>query len=123
MSENPPGFNMHEAVIDPNAKVRLSTIAGRFRSVVCAVLFLGISKNYMDRQPLGVFKVTLQHDPHWSEIEYSNLVFATQAAYAVGTLLMGHFIDRVFTLTCHPRQSMSLLGEVFSVNLPVRMCH
>jgi ACS family hexuronate transporter-like MFS transporter len=68
---------------------------GRFRWVICAVLFIGITKNYMDRQVLGVLKTTLQHDFGWNEIDYSNLVFAFQAAYAVGMLLVGRFIDRV----------------------------
>ena len=69
----------------------------RFRWVICAVLFLGISKNYMDRQVLGVLKVTLQHDLGWNEIDYSNLVFAFQAAYAVGMVAVGRFIDRTGT--------------------------
>ncbi|HMD42822.1 MAG TPA: MFS transporter [Candidatus Acidoferrum sp.] len=72
-------------------------LSGKFRWVICAVLFIGISKNYMDRQVLGVLKVTLQHDLGWNEIDYSNLVFAFQAAYAVGLLLVGRFIDRVGT--------------------------
>ena len=70
---------------------------GRFRWVICAVLFFGITKNYMDRQVLGVLKTTLQHEFGWNEIDYSNLVFAFQAAYALGMLLVGRFIDRVGT--------------------------
>ena len=55
MGENTPGINAHRAAaIDSNEKSRPSTIArhlvGRFRWVICAVLFVGISKNYMDRQ-------------------------------------------------------------------------
>jgi len=49
----------------------------------------------MDRQLLGVLKSTLQHDLGWNEIDYSNLVFAFQAAYAAGLLLMGRLIDRL----------------------------
>ena len=71
--------------------------AGKFRWVICAVLFIGISKNYMDRQVLGVLKTTLQHDLGWNEIDYSNLVSVFQAAYAVGLLVVGRFIDRVGT--------------------------
>jgi len=70
---------------------------GKFRWVICAVLFFGISKNYVDRQVLGVLKVTLQHDLGWNEIDYSNLVFVFQGAYALGMLVTGHFIDRVGT--------------------------
>ena len=70
---------------------------GKFRWVICTLLFLGISKNYMDRQVLGVLKTTLQHNLGWNEIDYSDLVFAFQAAYAAGMVFVGRFIDRVGT--------------------------
>jgi MFS transporter, ACS family, hexuronate transporter len=82
---------------DNHSSTRAIIVSGKFRWVICAVLFLGISKNYMDRQVLGVLKVTLQHDLGWNEIDYSNLVFVFQAAYAVGMLVVGRFIDRVGT--------------------------
>jgi ACS family hexuronate transporter-like MFS transporter len=78
-------------------KVRL--LAGRFRWVICGLLFLGITKNYMDRQVLGVLKGPLQHDLGWNDIDYGHLVFAFQAAYAVGMLSMGRLIDRFGTRT------------------------
>jgi ACS family hexuronate transporter-like MFS transporter len=70
---------------------------GHFRWVICALLFFGITKNYMDRQVLGVLKTTLQHDLGWNEIDYSNLVFAFQAAYAAGMLAVGWLVDRLGT--------------------------
>ena len=63
--------------------------AGNFRWVICTLLLIGVTKNYMDRQVLGVLKTTLQHDLGWNEIDYSNLVFAFQAAYAAGMALVG----------------------------------
>src|ERR1700678_2553371 len=72
-------------------------LAGRLRWVICALLFFGVTKNYMDRQVLGVLKGTLQHDLGWNDIDYGNLVFAFQAAYALGMILVGRFIDRVGT--------------------------
>jgi ACS family hexuronate transporter-like MFS transporter len=51
----------------------------------------------MDRQVLGILKTTLQHDLGWNEIDYSNLVFAFQAAYAAGMVLVGRLIDRLGT--------------------------
>ena len=57
----------------------------------------GTTKNYMDRQVLGVLKITLQHDLGWNEIDYGNLVVAFQAAYAAGMLGVGWLIDRVGT--------------------------
>jgi MFS transporter, ACS family, hexuronate transporter len=72
-------------------------IAGRFRWVICALLFLGVTKNYMDRQVLGVLKGPLQHEFGWNEIDYGNLVFAFQAAYALGMIFIGRLIDRLGT--------------------------
>jgi ACS family hexuronate transporter-like MFS transporter len=65
--------------------------------VICALLLFGTTKNYMDRQVLGVLKVTLQHDLGWSEIDYSNLVFAFQAAYALALAVVGRAVDRLGT--------------------------
>jgi ACS family hexuronate transporter-like MFS transporter len=75
----------------------LSSNVGRFRWVICAVLLLGTTKNYMDRQVIGVLKTTLQHDLGWNEIDYGNLVFAFQGAYAIGMVVVGRLIDRMGT--------------------------
>jgi ACS family hexuronate transporter-like MFS transporter len=74
-----------------------SSRAGYFRWVICGLLLLGVTKNYMDRQVLGLLKPMLQHDLGWNEIDYSNLVFAFQAAYALGMVLVGRLIDRLGT--------------------------
>lgn len=71
--------------------------ATNFRWVICALLLFGATVNYMDRQILGVFKTTLQHDLGWNEIDYSNVVAFFQGAYAVGMLGMGWLIDRMGT--------------------------
>jgi ACS family hexuronate transporter-like MFS transporter len=103
MTENPSdmagrGSSGNTSAYGPSNAFSISTLfSGRFRWVICAVLFLGISKNYMDRSVLGVLKATLQHDLSWNEIDYGHLVFAFQAAYAVGMLVVGRFIDRIGT--------------------------
>ena len=74
-----------------------SSGAGKFRWVICALLLFGVTKNYMDRQVLGILKTTLQHDLGWNEIDYGNLVFAFQAAYAVGMVVVGRLVDRLGT--------------------------
>lgn len=71
--------------------------AGYFRWVICGLLLLGTTKNYMDRQVLGVLQVTLQHNLGWNDVDYSNLVAIFQFAYAGGMLLMGGLIDRLGT--------------------------
>jgi ACS family hexuronate transporter-like MFS transporter len=70
---------------------------GYFRWVICALLLFGVTKNYMDRQLLGVLKTTLQHDFGWDDIQYGHLVSYFQAAYAAGMLLVGRLIDRFGT--------------------------
>jgi ACS family hexuronate transporter-like MFS transporter len=72
-------------------------ILAHFRWVICAVLFFGMTKNYMDRQVLAVLKINLQHQFGWNEIQYGHLVFAFQTAYAMGMLVVGRFIDRLGT--------------------------
>jgi ACS family hexuronate transporter-like MFS transporter len=94
-SESQPELNQQE--VKKSAAAQLAHHFGRFRWVICTVLLLGVMKNYMDRQVIGVLKTTLQHDLGWSEIDYGNLVFAFQAAYALGMVLVGRFIDRVGT--------------------------
>lgn len=84
------------AAAENNANATAQRI-GHFRWVICALLLFGVTKNYMDRQVLGVLKSTLQHDLGWNEIDYSNLVFVFQAAYAVGMLAVGRLVDRLGT--------------------------
>jgi len=74
-----------------------STRVGYFRWVICALLLFGVTKNYIDRQLLGVLKTTLQHDFGWDDVQYGHLVSYFQAAYAAGMLLVGRLIDRFGT--------------------------
>lgn len=71
--------------------------AGRFRWVICGLLFLAATINYVDRQVIGILKSTLQTQFGWSEIDYSDIVFAFQLAYAIGFIFAGRLIDRVGT--------------------------
>jgi MFS transporter, ACS family, hexuronate transporter len=79
------------------ARPAVSSRAGHFRWVICALLLFGTTKNYMDRNVLGVLNKTLQHDLGWSEVDFSNLVIAFQLAYAAGMLFTGRLIDKLGT--------------------------
>jgi len=70
---------------------------GRFRWAICALLFFVITINYIDRQVVGVLKPIIEQDMGWSEIDYSNIVFAFQASYGLGLLVVGRILDRVGT--------------------------
>ncbi len=76
---------------------RLTPSGGHYRWRICALLFFATTINYMDRQVLGILAPTLQHSIGWSEIQYGYIVTAFQAAYGIGLLLVGKFIDRVGT--------------------------
>jgi ACS family hexuronate transporter-like MFS transporter len=80
---------------EPNPPTARSV--GWFRWVICGLLFLATTINYMDRQVIGILKPTLMSDLGWNEIDYSNVVFAFQAAYAFGYGGGGWFLDRVGT--------------------------
>jgi ACS family hexuronate transporter-like MFS transporter len=94
MSRSNSGGTVPAATAPPPT---LHATVGKFRWVICALLLLGVTKNYMDRQVIGVLKGTLQHDLGWSEIDYGNLIIAFQFAYAAGLLFVGRFIDLVGT--------------------------
>jgi MFS transporter, ACS family, hexuronate transporter len=68
---------------------------GSFRWVICALLFLAATINYIDRQVIGILKPTLQAQFGWSEIDYADIVLAFQLAYAFGLLLAGGIVDRI----------------------------
>ena len=68
-----------------------------FRWVICGLLFLAATINYVDRQVIGLLKPTLQQQFGWNEIDYADIVFAFQLAYAIGYVLAGRVIDRVGT--------------------------
>jgi MFS transporter, ACS family, hexuronate transporter len=78
-----------EAVAEPQSH------AGQFRWWVCALLFFAATVNYIDRQVIGILKPTLQGLYGWSEIDYSNIIFAFTTAYAIGLLFVGRLIDRL----------------------------
>lgn len=67
----------------------------RYRWVICTLLFVITTINYMDRQVIGILKPHIQKDLGWSEIDYSNIVFFFTAAYAIGYPLAGRMMDRL----------------------------
>ena len=68
---------------------------GYYRWIVCLLLFLAATINYIDRQVIGILKPTLQGQFGWSELDYADIVLAFQLAYAIGLVVSGRFMDRV----------------------------
>lgn len=67
--------------------------AGSYRWLICGLLFAATAINYVDRQMIGVLKPLLQEDLGWSETDYADIIFWFQAAYAIGFLMVGRFMD------------------------------
>src|SRR6187401_1950797 len=76
---------------------RTSELVGRYRWLICLLLFFGTSINYIDRQILSLLKPILDDQLHWTNAEYGSVNAAFQASYAVGLLLFGPFVDRFGT--------------------------
>ena len=74
-----------------------SGIIKNYRWYVCALLFFATTINYVDRQVIGLLKPVLEKDFGWSEVDYSNIVMAFTAAYAVGLLGFGKIVDAIGT--------------------------
>jgi ACS family hexuronate transporter-like MFS transporter len=70
---------------------------GRYRWVVCSLLFFATTINYIDRQILSLLKPILDEQLGWTNAEFGQVNAAFQASYAVGLLVFGAVIDRVGT--------------------------
>jgi ACS family hexuronate transporter-like MFS transporter len=70
---------------------------GRQRWLICALLFFATTINYIDRQILSLLKPILDTELHWTNAQFGQVNAAFQAAYALGLLGFGAFIDRFGT--------------------------
>lgn len=97
-------------------RVPTSPLTGtRFRWVILALLFTATVINYMDRQILGLLKSELSRELSWTEADYSRIVIAFQAAYAVGQALIGPVAEwlgmRVSYAVCIVVWSLAAIGH------------
>lgn len=85
-----------EATIDNGVA---SSRIGRYRWLICALLFFATTINYIDRQVLGILATdeAFKREIGWSEAEYGYVNTAFQAAYAIGLLVVGNLMDRFGT--------------------------
>jgi ACS family hexuronate transporter-like MFS transporter len=92
--ETPPN------VVAADVKQVAPAKVGGYRWKICGLLFFATTLNYMDRQVLALIKPTLQ-DPirgiGLTEVQFAVIVSIFSAAYAIGLLLAGNFIDKVGT--------------------------
>ena len=67
---------------------------GRYRWLICGLLFLATTVNYIDRQVLALIKSTLDTELGWTNAQYGAANSWFQGAYAISLFVFGWFIDR-----------------------------
>lgn len=80
-----------------NSDLSSSFKIGNTRWTIVALLFFATTINYIDRQVIGILAPVLEKEIGWNDIEYGYIVTAFTAAYAIGLVLMGKFIDAIGT--------------------------
>jgi ACS family hexuronate transporter-like MFS transporter len=65
-----------------------------YRWVICTMLFLATTINYMDRQVLSLtWKDFIAPDFHWTDTDYGNIAAVFALVYAIANLFSGKFMD------------------------------
>lgn len=71
-----------------------TTKMSNFRWVICALLFLATTVNYMDRQVLSLtWKDFISPEFHWNDSDYGTITGWFSVFYAVANLFAGKFVD------------------------------
>jgi MFS transporter, ACS family, aldohexuronate transporter len=68
-----------------------------YRWLIVVLLFFATTINYIDRQIIGLLKPILEKEFNWTESDFAHIIMAFTAAYAVGLLAFGWFIDKIGT--------------------------
>ncbi len=68
---------------------------GYFRWIICGVLFLAMTINYIDRQVISILKPMIVSWPGWSELEYGRVISFFQLSYALAMIGAGALIDKI----------------------------
>ncbi|MDY0153166.1 MAG: MFS transporter [Prevotella sp.] len=75
-----------------------TTKMSNFRWVICALLFLATTVNYMDRQVLSLtWKDFISPEFHWNDSDYGTITGWFSIFYAVANLFAGKFVDLMGT--------------------------
>ncbi len=88
-----------------NSPYQTGSATGKYRWVICGLLFWVTTANYIDRGVFGNLAPELQKEIGWTDGQYWYMQVAFNAAYAVSLLVVGRLIDVVglrwgFALAC-----------------------
>lgn len=70
---------------------------GSYRWIICALLFLATTVNYIDRQILSLIKEILDKQIGWTNEQFGWVNSMFQLTYGIGLLGFGWFVDRFGT--------------------------
>lgn len=73
----------------------INKTTGNYRWAICTLLFFATTINYLDRQVLGLLKPVLELEYGWTEQDYSYIVMAFTATYAIGLVVFGRIVDKI----------------------------
>ena len=66
----------------------------KFRWIICTMLFVATTVNYLDRQVLSLtFPDFIKPEFHWSDADYGTITASFSLIYAIACLFAGKFID------------------------------
>ena len=69
-----------------------------YRWIICGMLFLATTINYMDRQVLSLtWKDFIAPEFHWTDADYGRIAAIFSIVYAIGNLFSGRFMDWIGT--------------------------
>ena len=89
----------------------------QYRWVICSLLFLATTINYVDRQILSLLKPILDHQFGWTSTQFGEINSAFQGAYGVSLLIFGWLIDRYGTKAGYALSiaawSLAAIGHAF----------
>jgi ACS family hexuronate transporter-like MFS transporter len=90
---------MEKPVTTPQsaASPPVAVAVGKYRWVVCALLFFATTINYIDRQILALIKEILDKEIGWSNEAFGAVNSAFQIAYGLGLVGFGWFVDKFGT--------------------------
>jgi ACS family hexuronate transporter-like MFS transporter len=72
----------------------LQTKMSNVRLVICIMLFLATTVNYLDRQVLSLtWKDFIAPEFHWSDSDYGNVAAVFSIVYAIANIFSGRIID------------------------------
>jgi ACS family hexuronate transporter-like MFS transporter len=81
----------------PPVPSSVSESIGKYRWVICSLVFFATTINYLDRAVISLLKPYLETAFKWTDADYANIEIAFKLAYAIGMVGAGRVVDKLGT--------------------------